>query len=172
MYAASIYPQIARLLNKTINLIKCVEEWTNCYFVRFVFGSPKFVSKNLIKPIFYENMTAEIEKTNCRVIARTDVRRARVAGIYANEANSRGLLVQELDSKEEYWVNNWRVDRFDPDKGDLIVCVVDGAKNWIEPIKVDYPVEQRYPVYGVADTHLENQGAQDTKLVKPTAWAV
>ncbi len=56
MYAASIYPQIARLLNKTINLIKCVEEWTNCYFVRFVFGSPKFVSKNLIKPIFYQGV--------------------------------------------------------------------------------------------------------------------
>jgi hypothetical protein len=159
----SLHVQIARLLNKAIDLIKQIEEWANCYFVKFAIGSPKFISKKLIRQ---ETMKHDnTEKFSCKVIARTKVRHARVGSVYANKANSRGLLVQELDSKEEYWVNNWRVDRFDPDKGDLIVYVIDGVKDWIEPLKVDYPIEQRYSVSAITDIRLDRQGVQNRGLL-------
>lgn len=95
--------QIAKSLGIRPNLIKSIEEWNNCYFVTFVFGRPKFVSKRVVKPV-------EVKPTPNRnrlhtVVARTEVRN----GWYLGSKN-RGLLVRDTNG-EESWINHFRLDQ-------------------------------------------------------------
>jgi hypothetical protein len=135
MTANLLNSQIAWAIRVPPNRIRTVEEWANCYFVKFIFGSPKFISKKLIKPVLPAKRMIEppVERIKCQVIARTALRQAYLHGVWAKTDNSRGLLVRELDTKEQYWINNYRCDRFDPGKGDLIVYVAGDFYDIVEP---------------------------------------
>ncbi len=106
--------QIAKHLGIATCDIKSVEEWSNVYFVQFVTGSPRFVSKKVVKPA-----TAPVTKVNpnhqvvyldgskpqaetYQVIARTDIRRGRWG------SRNRGLRLKNLNTSEYSWVNHER----------------------------------------------------------------
>ncbi|WP_036489711.1 hypothetical protein [Myxosarcina sp. GI1] len=123
--------QIAQHLNCAPCDLKSVEEWHNCFFVRFVLGSPRFVSKRVVKPepavtvaipVFANKDSRKHrvqplpkpEFETYQVMARTAIRHGWLG------SENRGLKVKNLSTKEITWINNYRPHDKDINRGDFI----------------------------------------------------
>ena len=92
--------------------IKSVEEWCYVYFVQFVTGSPRFVSKKVVKPAINPIYSTKHQVVHLdgskpqaetyQVMARTDIRRGRWG------SRNRGLKLKNINTSEYSWVNNER----------------------------------------------------------------
>lgn len=120
----SLRQAIAKFLDIQARFIKAVERWSNCYFVRFVFGSPRFVSLKVVEPLATAPEPPQPIVSRHVVLTRTAIRHYGRGIFQSSVANSRGLFLLDIDTGKKCWVQNPRCDLYDPMKDDAIEVIV------------------------------------------------
>lgn len=105
--------QIAQHLNISSNQVKEVQEWAYVYFVKFTKGSPRFVSKKVVKPVF--DLEAEIEAAEKRAeenAAKAEAMAARISDHLSCDPQYENLFSVAVDVLEGYCTFEDAVARF------------------------------------------------------------